>query len=887
MQKHACGADRVWHAISPDQALGELESDGRGLDAAEAERRARQCGPNALPAPPRRPGWRRLLAQFNNLLIYVLLAAAVAALALGHTVDAAVIAAVVFINALIGFIQEGRAERAMEAIGGMLALSARVRRHGGWQQVPAEALVPGDVVQLRDGDKVPADVRLLECHGLRLEQAALTGESVPVSKLSAEVAADTPLAERTCMAYSGTIVAAGRGHGVVVAIGNQTELGRISTMLDSVEHLVTPLLREIARFARWLTLVILAFASLMVLLGYLLHGMTLAEGFTAGVAMAVAAIPEGLPAIISITLAIGVQRMGRRQAVIRRLPAVETLGAVSTICTDKTGTLTRNELVADEIDLLRGGVKAEALDGERAREADVAALLQVAVLCSDAHPDASGGDPIEHALVVLAADAGIDVEALRVEQPRTALLPFSSERKLMASLHGHRLCVKGAPERVLDRCARQRNGDRSEPIDPGAWHARMDELAGNGLRVLAIAEAHPESVPATESELQAQVDHDLELLGLVAFHDPPRPEVFDALAACRSAGIMVKMITGDHAVTAMAIARTLGISGELPALTGPELDAMSDEDLAAAVERVAVFARTAPEHKLRLVAALQARGRVVAMTGDGANDAPALKKADIGVAMGIKGTEASRQAAEMVLADDNFATIVSGVEEGRGVYDNIRKALLFILPTNAAQALAILLAVLAGATLPITPVQILWVNMVTAVTLALALAFEPLEAGVMQRRPRSTRKGLVTPYLAWRIVWVGTVLTAAVFSLFMLSMDNGGDVALARTVALNMLVAGSVVYLFNSRRWIDPGWTWEALTANGWAWVCVAVLVLLQLALTYWAPLQRVFDTRALGGLEWAWIGGIALGLFVLVELEKALQRRLRRRRRRIAAGRQ
>jgi calcium-translocating P-type ATPase len=868
----------LWHAMAPEAVLAELDSEPCGLAPAEAEARLARCGPNALPPPPRRPAWRRLLAQFHNLLIHVLMVAAVAALALGHLVDAAVIAAVVVINALIGFIQEGRAERAMEAIGGMLAPTARVRRHGAWHRMPAAGLVPGDIVQLRDGDKVPADLRVIESHGLRLEQAALTGESMPASKRSQASEPQIALAERSGMAYSGTLVAGGQGIGVVVATGHATELGRISAMLGRVEPLTTPLLREIARFARWLTAAILLFAALMVLLGYLLHGMSLAEGFSAGVAMAVAAIPEGLPAIISITLAIGVQRMGRRQAVIRRLPAVETLGAVSTICTDKTGTLTRNELVAAELSLTAGNVQAADL---RADDADQRALLEAGVLCSDAHLGAAGGDPLEHALVSLADAAGVDGEALRAAQPRTGLLPFSSERKLMASLHGERLCVKGAPERVLELCTSQRRDGVSQPLDPALWQRRLDALAANGLRVLAIAEGREPGQRAPEQ----WVEGGLELLGLVAFVDPPRAEVFDALAACRSAGITVKMITGDHAATASAIARQLGIDDQAAALTGPELDALDDTALADAAERVSVFARTAPEHKLRLVTALQSRGRVVAMTGDGANDAPALKQANIGVAMGIKGTEAARQAAEMVLADDNFATIVAGVEEGRGVYDNIRKALLFILPTNAAQALAVLLAVLAGATLPITPVQILWINMVTAVTLALALAFEPLEARVMQRRPRPIGQGLITTYVAWRIVWVGALLTAAVFGLFLLTLADSGDVALARSVAVNMLVAGEVVYLFNSRRWIAPGWTWEALTANGWAWVCVAVLVVLQLALTYWPPLQQVFEMRGLGLGEWLMIGAIAAGLFVVVELEKALQRGLRRRARRNQAS--
>jgi magnesium-transporting ATPase (P-type) len=882
-----------WHARAAAAVLAELDSSPAGLAGDEAARRGAAGGPNALPAPPPRPAWRRLLGQFNNLLIHVLLAAGVAAALLDHAIDAAVIFAVVLINGLIGFVQEGRAERAMEAIGGMLAPRARARRDGGWQRIDATGLVVGDVVLLKAGDKVPADLRLIDSHGLRVEQAALTGESVPVGKRVGELPPATPLAERACMAYAGTLVAAGQGSGVVVAIGRATELGHISALLERVDTLTTPLLREIARFAQWLTVITLVLAGLMVLAAALLHDMDPVDGFLAGVALAVAAIPEGLPAIISITLAIGVQRMGRRNAVIRRLPAVETLGAVSTICSDKTGTLTRNELVASDVVLASG-----ALPADRLHEYGAAArgLLETAVLASDAHPGATGGDPLEHALVELAAAAGVDVEALRDANPRDALLPFSSELKLMASLHGDRLCVKGAPERVIDRCDRQRGTAGPVPIEPAAWQGRLGELAAAGLRVLAIAERScasgeiaargalpiedgphsPEACPGLD--LTGLVAGQLELLGLVAFIDPPRPEVAAALQACRTAGIAVKMITGDHVETASAIARQLGIVGRAPALTGPQLDAMADHQLADAVERVAVFARTSPEHKLRLVSALQARGQVVAMTGDGANDAPALKRADIGVAMGIKGTEASRQAAEMVLADDNFATIVAGVEEGRGVYDNIRKALMFILPTNAAEAMVILLAVSAGLALPITPVQILWINMATAITLALALAFEPLEAGVMRRPPRPMRRGLVTPYVGWRILWVGVVLTLASFGLFLVEMGDSGDEALARTAALNMLVAGELVYLFNCRRWVAPGYTREALFANPWAWGSVGMLLLLQGALTYWPPLQRVFGTVGLGLWEWLWIAVLALTLFVLVELEKAGRRALRAR---------
>ncbi len=857
----------AWHALPVDECLSVLCTHRGGLRGDDADRRLAEYGPNALPSAPPRPAWQRLLAQFHNVLIYLLLVAGVAAAALGHPVDAAVIFGVVVVNALIGFVQEGKAERAMEAIGRMLAPKARVLRDGHRRTLDAERLVPGDVVLLKAGDRVPADLRLIESHGLRLDEAALTGESVPVEKRTTAVAEDAALAERVGMAYAGTMVAGGQGAGVVVATASATELGRISSLLGRVQTLTTPLLREIARFARALSVAIVTVSAAMVALGWGLHGTPLAEGFMAGVALAVAAIPEGLPAIITITLAVGVQRMARRHAVIRRLPAVETLGVVGVICTDKTGTLTRNELEAAQIGLADGAHAADRPAGE------ARTLLEAAALCNEATAGGEEGDPIERALIRLTQAGGIDVAALRQAHPRLALLPFSSDYKFMATRHPGRICLKGAPETVLARCDRQRVGEGEQPLDPEHWHALLDAMARDGLRVLALAEKR---MGDDQARLEpAMVEGGLCLLGLVAFIDPPRPEVPDAIAACRSAGIAVKMITGDHAATAAAIARALQIAGDDQVLTGPELDRLDDQALAARVEAVNVYARTTPEHKLRLVAALQARGRAVAMTGDGANDAPALKRADIGVAMGIKGTEAARQAAEMVLADDNFATIVAGVEEGRGVYDNIRKALMFILPTNAAQALIILLAVLAGlAVLPLTPVLILWVNLVTSVTLALSLAFEPLEAGVMKRPPRSPSQGLLGGYIVWRIVFVGALLTAMSFAGFLLWTDDGGEPALARTVALNLLVAGSAVYLFNTRRWLAPGWTPEALLANPWAWLSVAVLALLQAVVTYWPPAQAVFGTQGLGWHEWGWIAALSAVLFVVVEIEKAWLRR-------------
>jgi len=856
-----------WHAIDTKGVLDALGVPGTGLDSEEAARRLERHGPNSLPEPPHRPAWRRLLAQFHNVLIYALVGAALVALMLDHGLDAAVIGAVVLINAVIGFIQEGRAEAAMAAIDKMLAQTAQVRRSGRWALCAAEQLVPGDLVRISDGDRVPADLRLVESHGLRLEQAALTGESVPVSKSAETVTGDAALADRRCMAYSGTLVAGGQATGVVIATGADTEIGRISTMLGEVEQLTTPLIRQINRFGHQLTILLVAVTAAVITAAWLVHGMSLSDGFVAGVALIVAAIPEGLPAIITITLAIGVRRMATRNAIIRRLPAVETLGSVTVICSDKTGTLTQNRLRAAVVLTSRQTVStnrlAEASD-------EITALLRTAVLCNDAESDRSSGDPLELALLELAESAGADIDVLRHESPRTGLVPFSSRSKWMASVHADGIAVKGAPEVLIEHAACA-FGEESNAFDRKSWRGRLDALAAQGYRLLALADAAPDR-EVTGTCLPDQ----LRLLGIVAFEDPLRPGVEQAISACRAAGIRVKMITGDHPDTARSVARALGLQGAERALTGTELDRLDHDDLAEQAERADVFARTTSEHKLRLVEALQARGEVVAMTGDGANDAPALKRADIGVSMGIKGTEAAHEASEMVLTDDNFTTIVAGIEEGRGVYDNIRKALVFILPTNAGEALVILLALVVGLTLPLTPVQVLWINMATAVTLALALAFEPVERTVMRLPPREPGTGLVTRFMVARIAWVGLFLTGAVFFMFQHVLDATGNETLARAVALNMLVTGEIVYLFNCRRWSAPSFTFEALGANPVAGLSVVVLAGLQAALTYWPPMQHVFGMAGLQPKHWLMIAGVSLLLFVLVELEKWILERRR-----------
>ena len=714
------------HALPGAEVAAALGSQPEGLGTAEAVRRLAAVGPNQLPTPPRDGPLKRFLKHFHDSLIYILLGGAVVTALMGHWVDTGVILGVTVINAVIGFIQEGKAEQALAGIRKMLALHAHARREGRWVEVDAADLVPGDWVRLRAGDRVPADLRLHEAANLRIDESALTGESVPADKGTAPVDPAAGLGDRLGMAYSGTLVAAGTGLGVVTGTGATTELGRINRLIAEVETLATPLTRQMAAFGRVLSYVILGMAVVMFLIGWLLHGLPLGELVMAAIAFAVAAIPEGLPAVLTITLALGVQQMARRNAITRRLPAVETLGSVTVICTDKTGTLTRNEMTARHLVTRAGDYEVAGIgyapDGHVARDGrrvelaqapDLAALVEVLTHCNDAELAQEDGqwkvigEPTEGALRTLARKLG----CARGAAVRLAVIPFDSQHKFMATLHQEpdaapRILVKGAPAALLARCTGQRAADGgSEPLDPAFWEDRIEALSAQGLRVLAAA-AGP--AVSDKGELTpADLDQGLEFLGLVGILDPPRPEAVAAIAAFHQAGIRVKMITGDHAGTAGAIGREMGITDGDRAATGAQLEAASDEELRRIVQDYDVFARTSPEHKLRLVQALQANGEVVAMTGDGVNDAPALKRADVGVAMGIKGTEATKEAAAIVLADDNFASIERAVEQGRAIYDNLQKSILFLLPTNGAQALVLLVAVVVGFTLPLTPVQIL------------------------------------------------------------------------------------------------------------------------------------------------------------------------------------
>lgn len=894
---HPCRR-QAWHAMAAEQALGALQADKGGLGVDEVARRALRFGPNRMPEAERPGVLMALLRQFNNALIYVLIGCVVITALLQHWLDSAVIAAVVIVNALVGLVQEGRTEKAMDAIRQMLAPTANVLRGGQRMTVPGEALVPGDIVLVEAGDKVPADLRVLSAHAMSVQEAILTGESATVDKQRAPVAAEAGLGDQSCMLFSGTIVATGQGHGLVVATGAATEIGRISGLLTEVEAVSTPLVEQMGVLSRWLTALILLIATLLLLYGYFVERHAFGSIFMVVVGLSVAAIPEGLPAVLTITLAIGVQAMARRNAIVRRLPAIETIGSVSVICTDKTGTLTRNEMVVASVltgehtfaldgdgHAPAGVVRLDAADANAAEHAVLGQLAQAAALCNDAEltcRDGSWlleGDPMEGALLALAGKIGVEAAGVRRRWHRTDTIAFDSRHRFMATLHHdharHALvCVKGAPERLLGMCRDQRGpSGGTQALDRPAWERRAEAIADSGQRVLAFAVL---AVPDEKTVLeQSDLEGSLTLLGMAGMIDPPRPEAVAAVRQCRGAGIAVKMITGDHARTAAAIARQVGLEHHRMVLTGADLDRMDDLALGAAVMACDVFARTSPEHKLRLVMALQAHGMTVAMTGDGVNDAPALKRADVGIAMGRKGSAAAREAAKVVLADDNFASIVAAVREGRTVYDNIKKVISWTLPTNAGEAATIVVALLFGMTLPVTPIQILWVNLVTAATLGFALAFEPTEENTMRRAPRRRTEALIGATLAWHIVLVALLFLAGVFGIFSYALARGYPLELARTMALNTLVAMEIFHLFFIRNIYGTSLTWKAVRGTRAVWVTVIAVFVAQLGITYLAPLQQLFGTRAVALLDGLLIFATGVALFVIVEIEKQIRLRL------------
>ncbi|HQR79510.1 MAG TPA: cation-transporting P-type ATPase [Actinomycetota bacterium] len=875
------------------EVLAGLDSTVEGLSASEATRRASEYGPNRLPEPPRDSLLKRVLKHFDDVLIYILLAAAVLKAIMGEWIDFWVILAVAVISAMIGFIQEGRAENALAGIKNMLSLDATVKRDGHWIQIPADELVPGDIVRVKSGDKVPADLRLLQAVNLSVEESALTGEAVPSEKSVDPVPADAGVGDRDSMAFSGTLVAMGQGFGVVTATGAQAEIGRIQAMLAQVEQFETPLTRDMKQFGKQLSIAILGMAAVMILIGRLIHDFDRSDLLSAAIGFAVAAIPEGLPALVTITLALGVQQMAKRNAIMRNLPAVETLGAVTTICSDKTGTLTKNEMTVrhvvtrgGEYDVAglgympEGGLSLAGQPAELAGHADLRSLVTVMSVANDSRVVADDGrwsvlgEPTEGALCTLGMKAGFDPATY----PRVAVLPFESVHKYMATLNttpgGNTvIMVKGAPDRVLDRSTEEQAADgRLQPLDRDFWDAQIDQLSGQGLRVLAAAMR-----PATEG--QEDLSHEdlagLLFVGIVGIVDPPRPDAIAAIQTCHQAGIRVKMITGDHAGTALAISREMGIVDDsAAAVSGPVLEAADNTELRHIVESTDTFARTSPEHKLRLVKALQANGEVVAMTGDGVNDAPALKRADVGVAMGVKGTEATKEAADVVLADDNFSSIERAVEEGRRIYDNIQKSIVFLLPTNGAQSLVILVAVLFGLALPLSPVQILWVNMVTAITLSLALAYEPAEPDSMRRPPRDPAAPLLSRIYLLRIAYVSVLIAGATILVFYLTLSWGWEQSQAQTAAVTMLALGQAAYLFNARSLRESSLRRATLTGNRAVWISVFIMVALQAVFVYAPFMHTWFHSAQISAIGWLLPLGLSVLIFLLVEGGKAFLRK-------------
>lgn len=903
--------DPAHHGLPLHEVFLLLGTDSlQGLTAEEVTRRQAQFGANVLPRSRSGGVLQKLARQFNNPLVYVLLAAAAVTTVLGEYLDSVVILAVVLVNTVIGFIQEVRAEAALDALHSLVRTRAVVMRGGHRQEVPSEDLVPGDLVLLEAGDKVPADLRLVRLSGLRADESALTGESEAVAKDEVLLPATTPVTDRRNMVYSGTLVTAGTGAGVVVAIGGQTELGEIHRLMGAVQPIATPLTQKLTRFSMTLTVAILALAAVTFVAG-VARGQEPAQMFTAAVALAVGAIPEGLPAAVTVTLAIGVRRMARRRAIVRRLPVVETLGSTTVICSDKTGTFTENQMTVralwtpsgsyevtgsgygPEGRLIPAGAAVQHASAAAPAAAQDAALhwsLLAGGACNDAEVVKEGnvwqvkGDPTEAAMLVAAGKGGVDAGKFLTANPRTGTLPFTSELQYMATLHSPQypesshaepdtVLVKGAVERVLELCGGQMDSrGESGHVARQAVLDAAHEFAGTGLRVLATAMMRaPAGTALAEGNLHGQMT----LTGLQAMFDPPREAAAAAVRACHEAGVAVKMITGDHVGTAATIARAVGLTADRAdgtALTGTELDRIPAEDLPAATERATVFARVSPEQKLRLIGALQSRRHVVAMTGDGVNDAPALRQANVGIAMGRSGTEVAKEASDIVLTDDDFATIEAAVEEGRNVFDNLTKFIVWTLPTNMGEGLVILVAILIGATLPVLPTQILWINMTTAVALGLMLAFEPKEPGLMSRPPRAPDRPLLTWTLTFRVLLVSTLLVAGTWWIFELELAGGASLAEARTAAVNLFVAVELFYLFSCRSLTRSVWR-IGFFSNRWVIMGVLVQAAGQLAITYSPLMNELFHTAPISAETWLRILGIALLASLVVAVDKRFRR--------------
>jgi cation-transporting P-type ATPase F len=872
-----------YHAIPTEQATQTLNTNlEHGLTSAEVNKRLEEFGRNELKGKAGKPAWLRFLLQFNQALLYILLVAGLIKALLAQWTNAGVIWGVTVINAIIGFIQESKAEGAIAALAEAVTTEATVIRNGHKARIPSQELVPGDIVLLTSGDKVPADLRLLNSRNLQVDESALTGESVPVEKATTTLTADTPLAERVNMAYAGSFVTFGQGSGVVVSTANATEMGRISESLERHTNLSTPLTRKFDKFSHQLLYIILGLAAMTFAVG-LGQGQDWTAMFEAAVALAVSAIPEGLPAVVTVTMAIGVDRMARRHAIIRKLPAVETLGGATVICSDKTGTLTENQMTVQGI--YAGGqtfnvtgtgynpegeilLNQQSVDVNSGEFPTLKACLMAGLLCCDSYLEQKNGnwivvgDPTEGALIAVANKAGWNQSEMTQLIPRIDGIPFESEFQYMATLHdshdGNRtIYVKGSVEAILSRCQEMLNAQgQPEPVNRELIEAQVEALASQGLRVLAFGK---KVVP----DEQNSVDHEdiaqgLIFLGLQGMIDPPRPEVIAAVRACKTAGVQVKMITGDHVTTARAIAERIGLEkdGKVDAYEGKNLAKMDNSELNQAAEHGVVFARVAPEQKLRLVEALQSQGEIVAMTGDGVNDAPALRQADIGIAMGGAGTDVAREASDMLLTDDNFASIEAAVEEGRTVYQNLRKAIAFILPVNGGESMTILISALIAAPLPILSLQVLWLNMVNSVAMTVPLAFEPKSERVMKRKPRNPKEPLLSRKLLQRIAAVSIFNWILIFGMFEWVRRDTGNLELARTMAIQALVAGRIIYLLSISHLgnaIIRKLRGKTARLNDGKSMILAILgtIVLQVIFSQWGVMNTLFQTYPLNLQQW------------------------------------
>lgn len=883
---------RAWYALESKDVIKQLESDSRsGLSAQTAGKRLSEYGPNELPEKKKQSLWIRFFKHFNDILIYILLVAAVVTAMLGEYVDTIVILLVAIINAAIGFFQENKAEKALDNIKNMLSLKAHVIRDGDRREIDASDVTIGDIILLNPGDKIPADARLIETSNLKVEESSLTGESVPSDKEPTILDEDTMLGDRYNMVFSSTTVSAGKGKAIVTAVGEDTEIGKINRMMSEVGPMTTPLLKQTAKFGKTISIVIIAIGVLVYLFGYFFRDYESGELLLSVIGLSIAAVPEGLPAILSIILAIGVQNMAKRNAIIRNLPSVETLGSVSVICSDKTGTLTKNEMTVKKLivaarDFTVTGTgyapEGEIRLDDKAIDPNNYSVLKELIECFNFCNDAEiaknennhwyvKGEPTEGALITLYEKAQIN----EGEAERLATIPFDSEYKYMAVLMrlGERrvIYIKGAPDRLLDMASEQKRRKSEEDFDRAFWEEKIDETARKGQRM--IGGAYKE-VDSSKNDLSHEdIQDDMVFLGLAGLIDPPREEAIEAIESCHQAGITVKMITGDHAETAKAIGCEMGIGDGEKALQGKDLQNMSEMELQNAVAEYDVFARTSPENKLKLVEAIQADGDICAMTGDGVNDAPALKRADVGIAMGIKGTEVTKDASEMVLVDDNFSTIVAAIEEGRRVYDNLKKTILFILPTNGAESFLIIASILFGTLMPLTPVQILWVNMVTSVTISFALAFEKMEPDTMQRPPRSPKTPLLSGYFIWRILFVSLLIGGGTLLLTLYLQSQSVPDHTLKTITLNTIVITQMFHLFNAR---STNFAFNKdFFSNKAVFIVSLLLIVLQVSVTYLTFMNQIMGTHPLSAQLWLYPVILGIIVFVVVEIEKAIVRKM------------